>query len=119
MRLTRDELKRLYPNASASFLDSNATDTRTPAIVERDHAHEPLGSDQAEKKADGRFLVRVTSRRKRLLDWDNLCEKLYIDLCRYAGAIPEDSPKHVEIETKQIKVTKEDEEVVIEIWKIQ
>jgi hypothetical protein len=41
-----------------------------------------------------------------LLDQDNLCEKYHVDLCRYAGVIPDDSPEQVIIEVNQRKTVK-------------
>ena len=57
-----------------------------------------------------RILVRVTSIRNRLLDEDNLCEKYHVDLCRYAGALPDDTPDKVKIEVCQRKAAKGERE---------
>ena len=88
-----------------------------PAVVECHLRLGPLAEGEAQKRDSGKFLVRVTSFRRRLLDEDNLCEKYHIDCCRYAGLLPGDDPSQARIETRQEKVrSKADErtEIVIE-----
>ena len=80
---------------------------------------EPLAAPQTQGRDRQRFLVRVTSVRKRLLDEDNLCEKYHVDLCRYAGIVPNDSPDKTKIEVSQRKAKKgEEERTVIEVEEI-
>jgi len=63
-----------------------------------------------------RFLVVITSHRRRLLDEDNLCGKYHCDLLRYAGILPSDAPGQTQIQNRQIKVAKaEDECTEIEV----
>jgi hypothetical protein len=58
----------------------------------------------------------VTSRRCRLLDPDNVCPKYVIDLLRYGGVLRDDSPDLIDLEIRQERVSKKDqEETVIEI----
>ena len=110
-----DELRRKFPRASAAFIaaNSDAGSARTTAVVEPS----PRNGALAKKKAQGligpSFHVRVESVRNRLLDEDNLCEKFHVDLLRYAGVIPGDSPAEVSIETRQRKAEKGEEERVI------
>lgn len=76
----------------------------------------PLAAQKVQGPVGERILVRVTSIRRRLLDEDNLCEKFHVDLCRYAGIIPDDAPAQVKIETTQRQcVGGEPERVIIEI----
>ena len=90
--------------------------SRQVALVEPDSFHAPLGAQKVQRPTGQRVLVRVTSRRRRLLDEDNLCAKYHIDLCRYAGIIPDDSPDQVKIEVGQVKVSKgQSERTEIEI----
>jgi hypothetical protein len=78
--------------------------------------NEPLATPQTQGHHCQRFLVRVTSIRKRLLDEDNLAEKFHVDLCRYAGIIPGDEADKTRIETSQRKAEKgEEERTVIEV----
>lgn len=78
-----------------------------------------LAKTQTQSPDTATFLVRVTSRRKRLCDEDNLCEKFHVDCLRYAGIIPEDAPNTTHIEVKQEKIGKgEQEEVVITIERL-
>jgi len=78
-----------------------------------------LGAGEAQGGHTGKFLVRVTSFRVRLLDEDNLCEKYHVDCCRYAGIIPGDDPGKAKIETGQVKVrSKSEERVLIEVVKL-
>jgi len=117
VKLDHLQLRQLFPNASRSCIDANRSqDTGTPPKLERDSIPGTLGQVEAEARYTGRFLVRVTSVRKRLLDEDNICEKYHVDCCRYAGLIPTDSPSRVRIETTQRKCQKDEEEhVQIEI----
>jgi Holliday junction resolvase RusA-like endonuclease len=78
--------------------------------VECDLRLGPLAARQAQGSDTARFLIRVTSFRRRLLDEDNLCEKYVVDCCRYAGFIPDDAPGATHIETRQEKVGSKAEE---------
>lgn len=80
------------------------------AVVERSAGHEPLGAGKVQKEDTGRFLVRVTSFRIRLLDEDNLCEKYHVDCLRYAGLLPSDAPGKTKIEVAQVQVKSEYQE---------
>jgi hypothetical protein len=117
-------LKKL-PNASESVKRLNADllacfeahgKTRRPKL-ECGSGDGALAKGKTKEGNSRRFLVRVTSYRRRLLDEDNLCEKYHVDLCRYAGCVPTDAPGQTKIEVSQIKVkTKEEErtEVVVD-----
>ena len=97
---------------------SVARHSRPPAKLERNPGNGTLGQIQIQKGIGQRFLVRVTSFRRRLLDEDNLAEKFTVDLCRYAGALPCDSAGETEIKVAQQKVgSKEPEFVRVEIFK--
>lgn len=114
--MNRDTLKRLFPNASESFLALHLDGQTSSPFVERGFRDGPLAEKEAQDSHTGRFLVRVTSFRRRLLDQDNLCEKYHVDCCRYAGLLPADSPDRAEIKVGQIKVKSKDEEkTLIEI----
>lgn len=117
-------IKRLFPNASASLIQANLQDygqahvenPRTTPVVESNSRNAPLETKEVQGRADGRFLVSVTSVRKRLADEDGLCEKYVLDCCRYAGLIPDDSPELCKVETRQRKTEKgEAEHTIIEI----
>ena len=106
--MNREEIIRRYPHASESFIRANlSADNSGPvAKLESNPGDAPLEAEKVQRPACERFLVRVTSIRKRLLDEDNLCEKFHVDLCRYAGIIPDDSPARVKIEVCQIKAAR-------------
>jgi hypothetical protein len=90
--------------------------TRTAPVVERASVNAALEPAQIKKRNSKRFLVRVTSFRRRLLDEDNLAEKYHVDCCRYAGLIYQDCPGQAKIEVSQQKVgQKEPEFVKVEI----
>jgi hypothetical protein len=94
-------------------------DTRKVAELERSVRTRTLDEIQVQKGTGGSFLVRVTSYRHRFLDDDNLCEKYHVDLCRYAGILPGDSPATTRITVSQEKVGgKEPERVLIEVFKL-
>ena len=88
------------------------------AQLERHTGDGAVGALQIQELAGKRFLVRVTARRARLLDWDNLCEKYHVDLLRYAsGKVFGDSPATTTIEVCQEKVEAGGrEEVRIEVF---
>ena len=94
-------------------------DTGSAPELEPDIGDGALGEGQVQNSGSGRFLVRITAVRHRLLDEDNACEKYHVDCCRYAGLIPGDGPATTKIETLQEKAEPGAEEVVrIEIFKI-
>lgn len=112
-------------NVSAAFRAANPhlyasvhhdPNPRQDAPVERHLGHAPLEASQVQGGATGRVLVRVTSIRRRLADEDGLCEKYHVDCCRYAGLLRDDSPEQTEIQTRQRKAAKgEEEHTLIEI----
>lgn len=119
--MTRDELIAKYPHASESFLRRNleAGDSGPTPKLECSAGDGPLAAAQAEKPDTAKFLVRVTSRRKRLIDEDNLAEKFHVDCCRYAGLIPSDAPATTHIEVRQEKAgAGEAEEITIEVMQL-
>ena len=97
-----------------TFLDSKGS-SRNPK-PKRPVRDEPLAKGGGEKENTGRIHIRLTARRKRLIDPDNLVFKYFIDCLRYAGAIPDDRAEDVTIETKQEK-TRQKEETVIELFR--
>ena len=127
--MTPHEIKRRFPNASAAFVAANATagltgmetpvgdrSARPAAVVERGDEDEPLPAARAYEGNAVRFLVRVTSVRKRLLDEDNISEKALVDCLRYSGIIPSDAPGHCRIETAQkLCRTGETEKTIIRV----
>lgn len=87
---------------------------RADPQLERGNEHAPVCAEEVQGSRGQRFLVLVTSYRRRLLDEDNLCEKFHVDCCRHAGLLPDDSAKTTRIETRQILV-KDDEDLRTEI----
>jgi hypothetical protein len=77
--------------------------------------NESLAKVGGKKENTGRIHIRLTARRKRLIDPDNLVFKYFIDCLRYAGAIPDDRAEDVTIETRQEK-TRGEEETLIELF---
>lgn len=121
--VTAAKLRELFPNASDQFIarnsDSGARNQIAPTVVERAPVNAPLAKAKAKGRDSGKFFVRVTSRRRRLLDEDNLAAKWFVDCCRYAGLIPGDDPSQTSIETRQEKVRRrEDECTVVEVFEI-
>jgi hypothetical protein len=128
--VTEAELKTRFPNATVDFLRLNAKPItgsvallgqggRTPAVLERDPGDGTVAALPVQKRLGRKFLVRIKSYRKRLLDEDNLCEKFHVDLCRYAGILPGDEAGTTKIEVCQEKVgPKEPERVVIEVFEV-
>lgn len=84
-----------------------------PQHVVRD---EPLATDKGKARDPRRYRVSIKSRRRRLLDPDNLVggAKYVLDGCRYAGLIPGDSAGEIELVVTQEKSTKEETVITIE-----
>jgi hypothetical protein len=98
----------------ATFLDHKSP-VRNPK-PKRPVLNEPLAKGSGKKENTGRIHIRLTARRKRLIDPDNLIFKYHIDCLRYAGAIPDDREGDVTIETHQEK-TRGEEETLIELFR--
>ena len=97
--------------------DLHTSNAGKVAVVESDSCYAPLEAKEVQGSTRQRFLVRIEGRRKRLLDVDNSCEKYLVDLLRYGGVIPDDSPDKCEIEVSQTKCRKgEQEEITIEVY---
>lgn len=129
-------IRQLFPNASQALIDANtdraefhlevegqgSSDGEAAAVrpkLEHRVGHGALGEGQEQEGHPDRFLVRVTSVRRRLIDEDNLCEKYVLDCCRYAGLIPDDRPGTTQITVTQRKAGKEEaEHTVIEIFAV-
>jgi len=104
----------LFGNHETLVYDSGAG--QAPKL-ERHAGDGALAAVQVQKRLGQKFLVRVTSIRNRLLDEDNLAEKFHVDLCRYAGLIPDDRPGQTRIEVCQEKAEPgAAEEVRIEVY---
>lgn len=106
--MSPDDLKRLFPNASASTLRANlSTDGAGPtAVVERSPKAKPLAANQIKAQGPERLRIVFVSVRKRLLDPDNVCEKWMLDALRFVGAICGDEPDKIALETTQRKARK-------------
>ena len=103
----RDLIKPTIPNRKSASGD---------AKPKRSIRNESLAAAGGKKENTGRIHIRLTARRKRLIDPDNLVFKYFIDCLRYAGAIPDDRAEDVTIETKQEK-TRQKEETIIELFR--
>jgi len=102
----RDRIKKAIPN------NQSASPNPKP---KRPVRNEPLAKIGGKKENTGRIHIRLTARRKRLIDPDNLVFKYFIDCLRYAGAIPDDRAEDVTIEARQEK-TRQKEETIIELF---
>lgn len=119
--MTREEIINRYPNASESFIRANLSDGDSGAVakLESNPCNAPLAKKEVQGRDKARFRVCIGSRRKRLIDQDNLCEKYIVDLIRYGGVIPDDAPDKCEIEVSQTKCKKgEPEEITIEVFRL-
>ena len=103
----RDLIKPTIPNRKGASSDPK------PKCSIR---NEPLEKASGKKENTGRIHIRLSARRKRLIDPDNLVFKYFIDCLRYAGAIPDDRAEDVTIETRQEK-TRGEEETLIELFR--
>ena len=77
---------------------------------------EPMEPEEDEGGDFRRSRIRITSKRCRLLDPDNLCVKYIIDALRYTKVIKDDTTKEIEVFIKQEKVkTRKEEKTIIEV----
>lgn len=113
--MTRNEIIRRFPYASKAFLQLNAPPELQNPQPQRNPGKTPPLSDG--RKETGPSLppirVRILSRRRRLLDPDNLHVKALVDALRYARLIPDDSAAHIELSVDQEKVFLALEEMTI------
>lgn len=102
------------PNASEAFIKRNAedcADSQAPSPEPQPTVcHDSLGEAQGAKENPSRLRVRIISRRRRLIDPDNLVPKWFIDCLRYAGYIPDDRAQDIVLEVSQEKVKSKAEE---------
>lgn len=110
------DIKRLFPNASASLLAANSE--VSDAKPQRDKAPALGAAVPGKAKSLPRITVRLTGYRVRPLDPDNFaggCKDI-IDGLRHAQLIPGDEPWRIRLETDQEKVRRYSEEkTVVEI----
>ena len=117
--MTPNEIKRRFPNASASLLAANSEGAGPNPKLERTPGDAALGASQAQKADSGRVHLRIVSIRKRLLDPDNLSPKWTIDALRYCRIIRGDEPDKITLEVSQRKAAKgEEEHTLIEVYRI-
>lgn len=103
-----------FPNASQDFLKINRpiSGPKSKQVVR----YESVGTVKGKKENPNRSIVRVTSFRRRLLDFDNLCPKYFVDSLRYCDLIEDDNPQRIDLQIRQEKVkTKQEERTEIEI----
>lgn len=114
------DLKRLFPNASASTIRANIVESGLPgAITKPTVCHAPIATPKRKDSNTPRYFVCIESRRRRLLDPDNLCGKYFVDAIRYAKLIPNDSAKDIQFTIFQTKIGEKEKPVtIIEIRKI-
>lgn len=110
--MTENEIRRRFPNASASLFRANSE--APGAKPEPAVRHEPLAQAPREDGHTGRCSVSIVSYRQRLCDPDNLVGKYFLDALRYEGVIKDDTAALIEYSIRQEKVaSKEDERTVI------
>lgn len=103
MKLTNEQFKSMFPNASRSVLEINHHLSHTKP--QRPVPNESLEQAAREEKSSKRCVVSITSFRCRLTDPDNLCPKYIIDSLRYAGALYDDREEDIELHVSQKKVS--------------
>lgn len=104
------ELLRLFPNASQGVIAANSESTGSDSKLEPTPGGGTLEEDKAQARPASRIHVRIVSVRKRLCDPDNLSPKWLLDCLRYCGAIRDDTPEAITLETTQRKAAKGEEE---------
>lgn len=104
--MNQNDLKKFFPNASASCLRANTGPDRVApdAVHQPSDSHDEMGADAREVAYKSRCLVRLTSFRCSLCDERNLYDKHFVDALKEASAFVDDSPLYVEIVVSQIEV---------------
>lgn len=115
MNFSREQLEALgyveiTPGIWHKQNEIHSLDTARSAKPEPAVRNESVAKAAREKSHPARFLISVESRRRRLVDPDNLCPKYFIDCLRYAELIPDDSARFVEVRLLQLKVARKEQE---------
>jgi hypothetical protein len=105
-----NELRRRFPNVSKACLAANAEGAGADSELEPNPRDAALPEGEAQARPAGLIHVRIVSVRKRLCDPDNLSPKWLLDCLRYCGAICDDTPEEITLETTQRKAAKGEEE---------
>jgi hypothetical protein len=131
--MTRAQLLKIAPNSSEGFIAANTSQGDSMGnLAQKNHqyeanhtppspkpecpaVHEPMGKKKGKGSNSSRLLVRVTSFRRRLLDYDNLVPKYFVDCLRYAGILSDDTEAEIDLRIAQKKVEKGSERTEIEI----
>lgn len=111
------KLKTRFPISESTARRNSPDGVASGAELERPVRHEPVATQKGKRAYSGRYAVRVTSFRLRLLDDRNLADKFFVDALVYAGILHSDAPKHAKVEVTQIQVkdaAEERTEIVIE-----
>ena len=135
--MTRAELRARFPNASEAFLvanlgpgrhkeaDSLKSKSQSRAFAYENHGsalgaipeqiirNEYKAAHQGEAQHPARISVRITSFRRRHTDADGLCPKYFLDCCRYAGLIPDDTRDAISFTIQEVQSTQERTEIEI------
>lgn len=108
--------------AKSKFISGHDYDIKThcpvqDTLVKSALCNDTLGKAQRKEVGQSRTRVRIVSRRRRLLDPDNLAggSKYLIDGLRYAGLLKDDSPDYISLIVEQVKCGKGEERTEIEI----
>lgn len=110
LSLSPDRFREMFPHASKSTLKANG---QIPDPQPKCNQAPALGrAVQGEKQSVGRIRVSFTGYRVRPLDPDGFAgsTKDLLDGLRRAGLIPDDSWRHIKLETEQEQVAHFNEE---------
>jgi hypothetical protein len=114
--MNEHQLRRLFPNASRSTIEANAS--LPPPEPQRDKTPALDKTTEGEAQSLGRVVVRFTQYRVQLLDDDNLAGSIkdLLDGVKHSHLIRDDSSKEIDLQVNQIKVQHHsDERTEIEI----
>lgn len=112
MGWTKEQLYRYLAKKDLPNRGAQAAEPEPPVC------HESLAANDGEAPDSSLISLRITSYRRKLLDRSNLyggC-KYVEDCCVYAGLLPGDSEREINLQVRQVKVdSREEEKTVIEI----
>jgi hypothetical protein len=118
MRISDEEYRAIL-SRPAMARANKAGGAPSRAVAEQVVRNEPVDKKKGKGSDAGRYAVSFVSRRRRLLDPDNICPKYFLDSLRYSGLLPDDRPEVIELAVSQEKAaTKEEEGTFITIERI-
>lgn len=117
---SRAALRKRNPELGDATISHNQIGGLASGPVSKSNSINESVAENAREAVDQvRCLVRITSLRSKVADTDNLFVKHFVDACKEAGLVFDDSPKWCKIEVEQEEVSRPElERTEIEITRL-